>query len=69
MFDPTDHLWGEVAGRRRGGGLTVNRVAWRVFRWRLVQFAKFVLVEFDIVASSDMVEAAVDAWLERTPPI
>lgn len=69
MFDTRDHLWGQTAGRRRGGGLTVNRVAWRVFRWRLVQFAKFLLLEFDILADGDLVEAAVDAWLERTPPI
>jgi len=63
-----DNQWGEVASRRRGGGLTVARVAWMSYRWTMIQFAKFVLVEFDMVASTDLVEEVVDAWINRTPP-
>ena len=60
-----DNQWGEVASRRRGSGLTVARVAWVSYRWTMIQFAKFVLVEFDMVASSSLVEEVVDAWLEK----
>lgn len=62
-----DNQWGEVAVRRPGGRLTVARVAWNSYRWTMVQFAKFVLVEFGMVASSSLVEEVVDAWLESRP--
>lgn len=61
-----DNQWGEVSVRRRGG-LTVERVAWHSFRWTMIQFAKFVLLEFEMVASSSLVEEVVDAWLESRP--
>lgn len=76
MIEPNDlHLYvpagardnlpfGEVARRTRGGGLTVARVKWFAYRWTMIQFAKFVLLEFDMTASSHLVEEAVDAWLE-----
>lgn len=69
MFDPRDNRFGMVASRRRGGGLTVARVAWGAYRWSMIQFAKFVLVQFDMTASTDLVEAVVDEWLADRPPI
>lgn len=65
MFDPQDNRFGEVASRRGGGSLTVVRLSWLAHRWTMIQFAKFVLVEFDMVASQDLVEQVVDAWLSR----
>jgi hypothetical protein len=64
-----DNRWGQVAVRRPGGGLTVARVAWRTYRWTMIQFAKFVLVEFGMVASSSLVEEVVDAWIASRPNI
>lgn len=65
MFDAKDHRWGMVAERRQGGRLTVTRVTWQAFRWTMIQFAKFVLVEFEVSAPGEQVEAVVEAWLAR----
>lgn len=64
-----DNRWGMVVSRRRGGALTVGRMAWNAYRWTMIQFAKFVLVEFGMVASSSLVEEVVDAWLASRPNI
>lgn len=65
MFEHTDNLeeFGTVPARK---GMDLKRVAFRSYRWTLIQFAKFVLVQFDIVADGKMVEEAVDLWLTPT---
>lgn len=68
LFDSQDHRFGEVASRRRSG-LTVARMSWRVYRWTMIQFAKFVLVEFGYAPRTDEVEEVVDAWLAGRPPL
>lgn len=67
MFDAQDNRFGLVASRRRGGGLTVARVAWWSYRWSMIQFAKFVLVEFGYAPRTEEVEEVVDAWFAPPP--
>jgi len=66
MFDARDNRFDLVGSRRRGGGMTVARMAWWSYRWTMIQFAKFVLVNFGYAPTTEEVEEVVDAWLNRT---
>lgn len=69
MFDPRDHVpaaWGSV-GRRRGGRMTVERASWRAYRWVMIQFAKYVAIEWGDMNSTRTIEEIVDAWLRERP--
>lgn len=64
MFDPQDNRWDLLPARRGAGGGLLRRVAWVHYRWGMIQFAKFVLVQFDIIPDPQELAAVVDAWLE-----
>jgi len=70
MFDARDNRFDLVVRRGRGAGLTTARMAWWSYRWTMIQFAKFVLVNFGYAPTTEEVEEVVDAWLKgRSSPI
>ena len=66
MFDAKDNRFDLVASRGRRGGLMVARAKW-AYRWSMIQFAKFVLVNFGYAPTTVEVEEVVDAWLNARP--
>ena len=69
MFDPLDHVpaGGDVARRGWGGKWTVARVSWQKYRWVMIQFAKYVAIEWSDRNSTSTIEEIVDAWLRERP--
>lgn len=68
MFEPTDNIpeFGSIPVRR-GGGWGLLRVARMGYRRTMISFAKYILIEFDVMADGDLIEKAVDAWLNHAP--
>jgi hypothetical protein len=68
MFDSNDHLVVESGNVpvRRGGGWTVVRVGRMAYRRVMVNFAKYVVIEFLNREGWD-VEEVVDEWLNQAP--
>lgn len=64
MFEPTDNIpeSGSLPMFRRGS-LMLVRVAWQIYRSRMIQFAKYVVIEN--LNSTASIEEIVDAWLNR----
>lgn len=72
MFEPYDNMiseFGSVPVRRRGGAWTMMRVARLAYRRTMVSFAKYVLIQFDILVDGDLVERVVDEWLNKSPSL
>lgn len=68
MFDPTDNFPENesIPVRRHGGAWTMMRVSRQAYRRTMIQFAKWLIVEFLNRPTWD-VESVVDEWLNGSP--
>jgi hypothetical protein len=64
MFDTMDNIPQEWPARRRGGRRLAERISFQTARRRLVQFAKFAVVE--ALNSTKDYEEIVDEWLDQS---